>query len=250
LRFFQKKEKPELSFSRVKTYRDCGYKFYLQYVERLHAPPTPASALGHSIHKALELYHEQKCTSLDDLLQAYNEGWEHEGFTDPAEVMEFYQKGEDILARYYEQDKTRATEILHAEKKFKIDLGFCMLRGVIDRIDRHTDGKIEVLDYKTHREIWKNKKIRDDLQLTIYDYACRKALGLRPDILSLYFLTQGKKISTTRGRVQEKEMLCLLKNIAKNIRKKKFEPCFYYCFRCDFKGRCDHAKKHAAADSH
>lgn len=249
-KLFGKREKPELSFSRVRTYQECPYRYRLIYLQRLHAPPTPYSALGSSIHSALELYHTRKGASWDDLFQAYNDGWEHDGFADPQQEMEFYRRGEEILKKYFQNDRDRNSEILFSEKDFRLDLKFCFLRGIIDRIDRLPGGKIEILDYKTHKQMWKKKDIQQDLQMTIYSYAYKKQFGRSPDILSYYFLSHEKKISTERGKKDEKDMLNLLKEVSRGINKNVFPPKFKYCWKCDFKGRCEHANKKNSSDHH
>src|SRR5690606_8747410 len=41
-------------------------------------------------------------------------------------------------------------EIIDVERRMKLDLGDAEISGKIDRIDRHPDGHIRVLDYKTY----------------------------------------------------------------------------------------------------
>lgn len=247
---FHRGEKLELSFSKLKTYQECPYRYLLIYSKGLRAPPGPHSSLGHSIHKALELYATRKGSTLEELLYAYQDGWKHEGYADSIQAMEFYQRGEGILKKYFENERTRQSEVLYSEKDFKIDLGFCYIRGIIDRIDRYPDGRIELIEYKTHRHAWKGKAIREDLQLTMYNLACRKGWGLKPDVLSYYFLSQGRKISTERTKSDEKNLLALLKKTCKNIQKQVFEPSTKYCFRCDFQERCIHVQKKDSSGSH
>ncbi|GAF80692.1 unnamed protein product, partial [marine sediment metagenome] len=112
--------------------------------------------------------------------------------------MEFYNRGEEILKKYFENEGVRQTEVLFSEKDFRVDLGFCYLRGIIDRVDRLPDRSIELIEYKTHKNAWRKKAIREDAQLTMYSYACREGLGLKPDVLSYYFLSKGRKVSTER----------------------------------------------------
>ncbi|MFH1379487.1 MAG: PD-(D/E)XK nuclease family protein [bacterium] len=240
---FPKQKKLDLSYSKVRTYSECPYRYYLVYVKRFRSPPTAHSSLGHSIHKALELYHAHKGSSWDDLLQAYDDGWEHEGYADAGESMEFYQRGEEILKKYFDNEKESKSDILYTEKDFRIDLGFCFLRGVIDRVDRLQDGRIELIDYKTNKKIIKKKVLKNDLQLTVYNFACREELNLKPDILTYYFLSHGRKISAVRTRTDEKKLFKILKDTSKKINKKKFKASTRFCWKCDFKGRCEYADK-------
>lgn len=243
-------EKLELSYSKLKTYLECPYRYKLVYVRRFHAPPNPYSSLGHSIHKALELFYTREGKTLDDLIHAYHDGWEHEGYGDSIQAMEFFERGENILKRFYDNECKQEKQVLFSEKTFKIDLKFCWLRGIIDQIERLPDGTIEVIDYKTHKTMWTKKAVRQDLQLTVYNLACREAMGLKPDILTYYFLSKGRKLSTTRTRSDERKMVSLLKKTCRKIQKKKFEPNKKSCYRCNFTGRCEHADKETSSNRH
>ena len=71
----------------------------------------------------------------------------------------------------------------------------------MDRIDKHPDGSIEIIDYKTGRNTKRIKNIQTDLQLSIYAMAAKCIPGITQEeakniTLSLHYLESGEKVST------------------------------------------------------
>ena len=239
----------QISYSKVVAYNFCPQKYRLVFVERWFPPSNQFIALGHSIHKTLELFHTRKgMESLDDLLECYNEAWVNDGFASPQLAQEFFEKGERMLVRYWDDNQDRKTEILFVEKHFAFDLEGVKLRGIIDRIDRNPDGTVEVIDYKTHNEVWDQAKADEDLQLSVYYMAARDLLGVPPDVLTYYFLAHGRKVSTHRNKEQIDEALRVISQARAHILSKNFVPNTAACPRCDFREKCAHSTAKTPAE--
>lgn len=246
-RWFGGGEPLELSYSKISAFRFCPWKYKLVYEDGLRTPPNPYTSLGSTVHKALEEYHKIPAGSLDDLMEIYNRVWINEGFQSPQQTMHFYDKGQKMLARYYESAKARKSEIVAVEKEFVFPVGQRNLRGVIDRIDRLPDGTCEVIDYKTHAEMWDSSRIDSDLQLTFYALGCRKALNMEPSALSYFFLAHDKVVTTVRTEAQTAEALALFEEVAKKIEARELSPNLSMCTRCDFKTSCAYSSVRAPA---
>jgi DNA helicase-2/ATP-dependent DNA helicase PcrA len=232
----------EISYSQLRCYLECPWQYKLRYKERWRSPHTPASALGVSIHRALEAYHRGGGGTLDDLHQAYEESWVHEGFPDPATQMEWYKKGEDILDRFHAQDQKREGEIEYLEREFFFPLGPHMVRGIVDRIDRRPDGTVEVIDYKTFPEAKGEEEVKENLQLTVYGLGAEEGLGLDPKWLSLYFVAVGKKVTVPYDRERAAEVRRLFERVADCIALgKKYPPDTSFCGSCGLAERCSQA---------
>lgn len=240
-RLFAKKAPLELSYSKISAYRFCPWKYKLLYVEGWRVPPNPYMSLGQTIHSTLELFHKDDHKSLDDLLDIYNQVWVNEGFQSPQQTMHFYEKGEKMLRQYNEWCKLRKSEVIFVEKEFRFPLGSRMLRGIIDRIDRLPDDTYEVIDYKTHAEMWEQSRIDSDLQLTLYSLGCQKMLNVGPPALSYLFLAHNKFVTTTRSSLQIRQAIAEFEDVAERIERNDFTPDVTKCAKCDFKQTCAHS---------
>jgi RecB family exonuclease len=117
--------------------------------------------------------------------------------------------------------------------------------GRMDAIYQYSDGSIEIVDYKTGANIPSQKEVDKNLQLSFYALAATKIrenpFGIIPEKikLTLYFLDEQEKISTTRTMEQlleaEKEIL----EIRDNIEKSEFKCSGHiFCQNCEYNLFC------------
>jgi putative RecB family exonuclease len=232
----------KISYSRVSAYLFCPYKYKLLYFDNFNIPLNADIVFGHIIHKTLEQFHSGKKQFYDILFDCYDASWKNDGFADPQQVFEYYNRGRQILERYYESFCHTNTEILCVEKAFDANIGKYKFIGIIDRIDKYSDGTYEVMDYKTHTKIWKQKRIDEDLQLSFYVYACKNFFGFNPDKVSIYFLSDNKKIYTKRSQTEINNAINIAIEVAENVVAENFNPDVSKCQICDFRLRCDYSK--------
>jgi len=233
----------EISYSRITAYKTCPCKYKLIYLEGRHLPPNPFISLGLSIHRTLEDFHSRKGNSFDALIESYDKSWVNEGFLSPQQTQDFFEKGQRMLENYWESNRDSRSEILYIEKEFSCRLTRNRLRGIIDRVDRTVDGIYEVIDYKTHAELWNQSKVDSDLQLSLYAIACKKVFGFTPGKLSYYFLAHNKKVSTTRSKEQLDNAAKTAEEVALNIQNKNFTPNLNHCPKCDFRRICTYSPR-------
>ncbi|MBN1824070.1 MAG: PD-(D/E)XK nuclease family protein [Endomicrobiales bacterium] len=231
----------EISYSRINAYRTCPQKYRLQYIEGKRVPPNPYISFGISIHKTLEDFHLKKNGDIDDLFESYDTCWVNEGFVSPHQAHEYFEKGRKLLENYWQDNVNLKSEVLYVEKEFSFPVGRNAMRGIIDRIDRHPDGQYEVIDYKTHSELWDQKKADADLQMSIYALACKKAIGIEPGYFSYYFLSHGTKVNTNRTDEQLEDALRTAKDVIEKVRRGVFTPNTGHCPKCDFRKSCPHS---------
>jgi len=227
----------EISFTKLRVYRECPWKYQLQFVGGWRIPLTPAGSLGLSLHRALECFHRKDSPSDDDLWACYESRWLSAGYADEQVRESWRGKGRRILQRYLADERDRRTVIKAVEREFVYPLGRHEVRGMIDRIDRHPDGKLEVMDYKTYGD-GSALEPRDELQLRFYGLGCREALAKEPDLLTLYFVAVSRKVTVPYDRSGEESLKSMIVEAADRIESAKFPPDTSFCPRCDFRQRC------------
>ncbi|MDR1417572.1 MAG: PD-(D/E)XK nuclease family protein [Endomicrobium sp.] len=232
----------KISYSRVNTYLFCPQKYKLIYIDNLFVPVNADITFGHIIHKTLEQFCRSKNNSYDNLIDCYNSSWKNDGFISPQQTFEYYMRGNDILDNYYKSFKESKTEIIYVEKSFDANIGKYRFIGIIDRIDKYSDGTYEVMDYKTHVKSWSQEKVDKDLQLTFYAYACRNVFGFNPDEISVYFLSENKKMYTKRTQNAINKAIDIAMDVAENIMLENFEADTTKCSFCDFRFKCKYSK--------
>lgn len=230
----------EISFSKIQAYERCPYLYRLVFLEGWRAGPHARQAMGQSLHRTLAAFMspENKDRSLDALLVTFDEHWLNEGFKTPEETFEFYEAGRKILENFFIIIADRSDETVGAEMTFRVEFGPVALMGTIDRVDRLADGRYAVVEYKSNDRAWPEERIRNDLQMTLYDLGVRKGFGVEPAVLAYHFLDPGRIVRTERTDSDREEAITLVLTTAEKIQAGRFEPNRAWCPRCEFKNRC------------
>ena len=141
------------SFSRLNSFYNCPYEWYLHYVECQQGTNNFFGQYGSFIHKILEKY-EKNELSLFDLSQYYEDNFYSEITYDAPP-----NKYVDIKQAYYEKGLEYLDnidliledyEILGVEREVKFTIGNYEMIGYIDLLlKQKSDGKIIILDHKS-----------------------------------------------------------------------------------------------------
>lgn len=188
-----------LSYSAISTYEKCPLSYRFQYVDGLEIEPTPHLSFGRSVHAALEWFHGRENPApptLESLLEHLDVCWESAGYPDLDEERSYLNNAREVLTRYYYSNLDDYRLPMAVEERFEIDMQDFVLSGVIDRVDCHPDGTYEILDYKTSRRLPELNRLREDLQLPIYQFACNEVWGITPSKLTFYYLIPNRRYTT------------------------------------------------------
>lgn len=225
----------EISFTRLRIFLECPWKYKLFFEERKRIPPHPDSALGVVLHKTLERFHRRQGEGWADLQDAYEAE-----FLSAAEPHR--RRGERILRKWLEDEQSRRSELLGLEREFIFPLGRHTVRGMIDRIDRTPEGKVEIIDYKTQLSFGPTDPVPappgENLQLRFYGLGAKECFGYAPELLTIHYLGAGRRESSPYDASREAELLALIEKTADAIEAGERHPDTSFCPRCDFRHDC------------
>lgn len=235
-----------LSYSQINTFKTCPRQYRFRYLQRIPTPPSAAASFGNSIHKTLrDFYQEIKKSrkpAKKDLFKLLEVNWSSEGYASQVHEERMKKQGQRMLADFFQKldFKTIPRDleqpfVIRVSPKLKIG-------GKIDRVDEKK-GKLEIIDYKTGREM-DQKAVDQSLQMTVYALAAtdQGIYGQKPEevVLTFYFLDSGERKSTQRTREQLKAVKKDLAEKAEEIEKSKFGPTpGIWCDFCEYRLLCE-----------
>ena len=210
-----------ISASRLKTLLTCQRQYYYKYIEHLDEAPLPhdgvdALQIGSAIHTALENLYK---TPKDDAIFSSPTSWKNSIKRDLKNALP-YSLHWELESGIWENRLNKVCQIemdrfKEGWRPWKLEEsltckyeGF-VLEGRIDRIDKHEDGRLMVLDYKTGAKMQSGPtkvENRVDFQLIFY-YLLASQLGVVEQV-GYYDLSQGeiiyeKSLEPSRQRLLE-----------------------------------------------
>jgi DNA helicase II / ATP-dependent DNA helicase PcrA len=233
-----------LSASDIDTYRICPLKYKFARVFRIPQEPTIHQRFGIVLHQVLERFHSQGGGSLDSLMELFHASWRRAGFGDSDDELQFRERAVQALRSYWERDRESGSEAVWFERAFAFKIGPHLLRGRVDRVDRHPDGTFELIDYKTGRAKTE-QELREDVQLSVYQMGARESWGLETSAQSYFYVLTGEKVPVAHSEEELERVRSTVTEIAAGILKQRFEPTPSpdVCRFCDYRIICPAAEK-------
>jgi len=262
---------PALSYSSYRTYQECPLRWRFLYIDKLPEAPRGYFTFGRVVHSVLEELvaplvvpsarrtgESERQRTLDEwhagptgspgpghwmtseeLLAAYDRAWSGEGYTSAEEESRYRALGRELLLRYYEFLVRERPMPVSVEEHLEARWDGIPVHGYIDRIDRTPSGGLEIVDYKTSREL-SNEDARDSDQLSLYQVLVESNYAEPVQGLTLYHL---RSLTPLRASPRERGTLAGLHDrfgtVLDGIRAEAFEPTpGRHCTRCDFRDRC------------
>ena len=189
-----------LSPSKVSSFKDCALAFKFGVIDRIPEPPSPWTAKGTLVHRALErLFSEAPAdrtveAALHHLELAKPEVMEHWEYADleltEEDAVEFFADAETLVRNYFLLEDPTRINAIGLELRLDVQLGSLNLRGIIDRLDMDDDGELIVVDYKTGKAPSVNYEQTRLGGVQFYSFLCEQLFGKRPKHVQLLHLKE------------------------------------------------------------
>jgi putative RecB family exonuclease len=271
---------PTLSYSSVRAYLECPLRWKFLYIDRLPETPRGYFSFGRTVHSVLEellrplvlpaarsTSEKESQTTLDDfpgssgnltagrlrsrseMLELYRTSWVGDGYTSPDEERRYRQLGEEILVKFYDAVSLAPPSPIAVEAHLEATWEGVPVHGYIDRIDRTPEGGLEIVDYKTTRELSSEDAEGSD-QLALYQVLVEKNFRDPVERLTLYHLRSQTPLSVPRrARPALSELHERVVTVRDGIRTEAYEPTpGRQCSRCEFRGICPEFKEVPATE--
>lgn len=245
--------KPTISPSKLTTYLACAFKYRWTYVDdrgRFYLRARRYYSFGSSLHRVLQRFHDsgdQGVKTTHEALVALEENWITAGYSSAQEMQEALGEGREILTAYVEHEELRrreptTAETLFVERQLRMDMGQFDLIGRLDRVDKRSDGTIEVIDYKSGRADVSSEQVADDLAMGCYQLLLANAFPGEPVCATILALRTGARASYAMPEAEREDLKQLVTALGEEILARDFhddEPTWkVLCPECDFLELC------------
>lgn len=190
--------KPTFSPTKLTTYLDCALKYryiYHDKIGRFYLKARSYYSFGTTLHHVLQDFHGQGGTQTAEEMQtALVSSWVGAGYETTEQEQEHRERGEEIVTAYHAAHQERQAaeiETVATEKTITADMGDFKLSGRIDRLDRHADGTLEIIDYKSGRWETTPEEVAADLAMSVYQLILKKLYPDNDVIATIYCLRSG-----------------------------------------------------------
>ncbi len=190
--------KPTFSPTKLNTYLDCALKYryvYIDKIGRFYLKSKSYYSFGTTLHHVLQEFHGQGGTqSVEEMQTTLGSSWVGAGYETAEQEKEHKEQGEAIVTAYHSAHRERVTaqvETMATEKTLTCDMGAFKLSGRVDRIDKHPDGTLEIIDYKSGRWETTPEEVAGSLAMNVYQLILKKLYPENEVFGTIYCLRSG-----------------------------------------------------------
>jgi RecB family exonuclease len=234
-----------LSFSKLSRFETCPLSYKLHYLDRLTSEPGVPLLFGSAVHAVLEdlvreHMHEERVGALpeDRAAELWQEAWAKSGMSG----IDVFREGLDIVHRFVrEQGLLEHHDVLAVEKEFRIEVGGFTVLGYLDRVDRVDDETVEVIDYKTNRQLLTREETDASLQMSLYHLAAQELWPWAKKVrLTFWMLRHGLRQTTERTADDIESTRRYVETLGTTINKAREFPAKLNsnCVYCDHRKHC------------
>ena len=234
-----------LSFTRLSRFESCPLSYKLHYLDKHQPEPGLPLRFGKLIHAVVErlvreAVDDERSGPLaeDRALALYREAWTAEGLVG----VDVFQEGLEILQRFVrDQGVLEHRDVLAVEKEFRLPVGPFTVLGFIDRVDWVDDETVEIIDYKTNRQLFSRDEVTASLQLSLYQAAAQRLWPWAKKVkLTFWMLRHGLRQETSRTPEEIRVALAYVETLGRQMEAaSEFPPRLNSnCSYCDHRASC------------
>ena len=249
----------KISATRIGTFLSCKQKYWFSYHERLPKLSNAVFRLGLAVHSALEfagkIWLEKNKFSKADI-KAILEEYDKVAVDEGVEDLDVHAAGK-LLVKLRVNDFMTGTKLIGLETKFGFGFGKNDLQvktkdgisliGAIDKIEEIDEDTLLIIDYKTSKTSPTVDQLKNDPQLSIYDFVASKLWPQYKRIILSLDLLRLEPIYTYRTNDERSEFEDYIKIIYDQMVELKPEnvkaSLNLFCPWCDYKDYCGMYKK-------
>lgn len=252
------------SHSSLGTWRSCPRKFKFNYIDKIKVPDrvTPDAYLGSSVHRILNKLYSLGADGIvipfDDVMRMYNEEWEKVDLKAIVLIKDFYtvddyiRMGREMITRHYEKySPFKIGTLLGTELKLIFDLPNSPFKGnaIIDKLVKTDDGTVQIIDYKTGKNIPKVTDPAFRFQMGLYQIAVQQNFPQYEKIEQVQIYLRSDETISNKMTDDELDLIAyeLRNNIVETLEAEKTDNYptkeSFFCDYCDFYQLCP-AKRH------
>ena len=220
----------ELRQSTLKAWLSCPLMYKFRHIDKLEPSfRYPGTVHGSALHLVLAWLHAGEWKG--DLRALYTKALNYYLYASDEEHIPVRWGGDmekeietlkanavEILENYRSKAFNQDALVLFSEVQFRVKILGYLFTGTIDQVRKNSDGTVELLDFKSSKMRPNHNAIPNDLQLTLYAYACKfgellvDGIWVKPNMLldsvGIYFLrghevykrkVPGKEIGDEKG---------------------------------------------------
>lgn len=254
-----------VSPSQIDTYRMCGERYRLRYIEGLKVPPRAAMLTGTGVHDGAAGRHQQRMDHdtemprndvIDRSVAKFDDRIEEDGIAEEegrsrADVTgEARDKTATLAGGFSDLVAPSIMNVLAVEENVKLDVEALGVQfvGFLD-VAHAPEGLTIIEDLKTGKKKQGQADVDASDQLTWYAMAWQATRGQLPDAVGLRSLRELKRgptqdlVTTARTDDHVTKLLRIISNVCQNISAGAFAPAppmAWWCSPewCGYWGRC------------
>ncbi|UCG75954.1 MAG: PD-(D/E)XK nuclease family protein [Gemmatimonadota bacterium] len=231
-----------LSQTGMGTYERCPQKWKLHYIDGHPTKPNRFLNLGSAVHAALEAFYQGRIAEpakLDEMIAAFEAELEPAAYANAEESAAARADGLRMIRAFHAAHAPQFRPALLVEDLLRFELDGVPVVAKIDRVDK-LDGTVRIVDYKSGFRPPRLDEVRQSEQLTLYQVAVERVLGLEVAAVGLYHVPSQTLFEVpAHGPERVEALRRRVLRVARGIEQADFEPRpGRHCSWCDFRESC------------